>query len=69
MAGRTLADGTGIKFDHFNWDDLHHAIWRGIHLYGHPDWLNQVRRRGMQADFSWELSARKYEVLYESLLR
>jgi len=62
-------DGTGIKFDHFTSDDLHHAIWRGLHLYGHPDWLRQVRQRGMRADFSWEISARKYEVLYQSLLR
>ncbi|HYV48723.1 MAG TPA: glycogen synthase GlgA [Myxococcaceae bacterium] len=63
------AEGTGIKFDHFTRDDLHHALWRGLHLYGHPEWLDQVRRRGMRADFSWERSAKKYESLYQSLLR
>jgi len=62
-------DGTGIKFDHFTRDDLHHAMWRGVHLYGNPDWLGHVRRRGMQADFSWEIAAGKYEALYESLSR
>ncbi|HVE86858.1 MAG TPA: glycogen synthase GlgA [Myxococcales bacterium] len=61
--------GTGIKFTHFSRDDLHHAVWRGLHLYGNPDWLSQVRRRGMGADFSWEASARKYEALYRSLQR
>ncbi|HEY8208564.1 MAG TPA: glycosyltransferase, partial [Myxococcaceae bacterium] len=63
------ADGTGIKFDHFTRDDLHHALWRGLHLYGHPDWLQQVRQRGMRADFSWDRSAQKYDALYRSLLR
>jgi starch synthase len=61
--------GTGIKFEHFTRDDLHHAVWRGLHLYGHPEWLDQVRKRGMRADFSWERSARKYESLYLGLLR
>jgi starch synthase len=61
--------GTGIKFTHFSRDDLHHALWRGMHLYGHSDWFDQVRRRGMRQDFSWELAAKKYESLYASLFR
>jgi starch synthase len=61
--------GTGIKFEHFSRDDLHHALWRGLHLYGNPGWLQPVRQRGMRADFSWDRSAGKYEALYAGLMR
>jgi starch synthase len=64
-----LPDGTGIKFSHFTRDDLTHALWRGIRLYGNPSWMDQVRARGMHTDFSWGASAEKYESLYHRLVR
>lgn len=60
-------DGTGIRFDDFHVGALEHAIWRAMHLYSERGWLDEVRRRGMGQDFSWDASAREYERLYRSL--
>jgi starch synthase len=62
-------DGTGILFEAFHPAALLAAIRRGLALYADPERLEGFRRRGMQRDFSWTVSARRYESLFTSLLK
>jgi starch synthase len=62
-------DGTGILFESFHPAALLAAIRRGLALYADPPRLEGFRRRGMQRDFSWTVSARRYESLFTSLLK
>jgi starch synthase len=61
-------DGNGILFESFHPAALLAAIRRALALYAEPPRLEQFRRRGMEKDFSWDASARKYEALYARLL-
>ncbi len=61
-------EGRGIRFDQFNLDEAHHAIWRAFSLYHQPEVFRAVRNRIMEVDFSWERSAQTYIDLYEKLL-
>jgi starch synthase len=60
-------DGNGILFEAFHPAALLAAIRRGLALYADPARLESFRRRGMERDFSWATSARRYESLYFSL--
>jgi starch synthase len=62
-------DGTGILFETFHPAALLAAIRRALALYADPARLDGFRRRGMQRDFSWTVSARRYESLFTSLLK
>ncbi len=64
----SLERGTGIKFDAFSVADLNGAIDRALELYRAPAQLEAVRRRGMEADFSWTSSAKQYGKLYDELV-
>ena len=66
-----LAAGTatGIVFEQFDPSALAWGIEAAIELYGRPGTLAALRETGMRADFSWEASGRRYEELYETLLR
>ncbi len=57
--------GTGFSFANFNADELLHTVWYAMQIYydHRADW-NQILQRDMEQDFSWESSAREYEVLY-----
>lgn len=60
-------NGNGVKFEHYQGSAVAWAIDRAIDMYWNPDWMGPVRRRGMLQDFSWDVSARRYEELYASL--
>ena len=66
----TLADGTatGIVFEPFDPDAFAGAILAALDLFARPDVMAGVIRAGMETDFSWQASGRKYEELYEHLL-
>ena len=61
-------DGDGLKFEHFEPDALAWAMGRALEVWRFPAALEGLRRRGMAVDFSWRLSAARYEQLYASLL-
>ena len=63
-----LPDGDGFKFEHFQPDALAWAMSRALEVWRTGDVLEALRRRGMAQDFSWRVSARRYEQLYASLL-
>ncbi|MBN1204281.1 MAG: glycogen synthase GlgA [Myxococcaceae bacterium] len=60
-------DGNGILFEAFHPAALLAAMRRGLALYADPPRLEAFRRRGMERDFSWATSARRYESLFASV--
>jgi starch synthase len=62
-------EGNGILFETFHRAALLAAMRRALALYSDPPRLEAFRRRGMERDFSWAVSARRYESLFASLLR
>jgi starch synthase len=62
-------EGNGILFEAFHPAALLAAMRRALALYADPPRLESFRRRGMERDFSWAVSARRYEHLFGSLLK
>lgn len=60
--------GTGFVFQNFSGADLLTAVDRALRLHDHHGALGEVRRRGMNQDFSWHRSAKTYEHLYEKII-
>jgi starch synthase len=64
--GEPDGGGRGIRFDRFDLDDAHHAVWRATQLFRYGA-LPNLRQRIMAVDFSWENAARQYIQLYNEL--
>lgn len=60
--------GNGFVMKRYDSASLLDAAHRAIRLHQDPAALERVRRSGMGADFSWKLSAQKYEALYRKAL-
>jgi starch synthase len=60
-------DGYGIRFNNAIVGDITHAVWRAVQLYQEPLLMEELRRRMMRLDFSWETSMKQYLDLYASL--
>jgi len=60
-------DGYGIRFNNPIVGDITQAVWRAVQLYNDPVMLDEMRRRMMRLDFSWEISMKHYLDLYSSL--
>ena len=60
--------GTGFSFANYNAHEMLDAVRRAEHVYYNKkrDW-NNIVERAMNADFSWNASARQYEEIYENL--
>ncbi|MGO9831032.1 MAG: glycogen synthase GlgA [Myxococcaceae bacterium] len=63
-----LPGGDGLKFQHIQPDALAWAMGRALEVWRRPEVLEGLRRRGMGKDFSWRVSAARYEQLYASLI-
>lgn len=61
--------GTGFKFEKYDAKELLKTIQRAIKVYNQPEEWKKIMRNGMQKDFSWENSAKKYVALYRELLK
>jgi len=59
--------GYGICFNNATVDDIVYSINRATELYGDNEKLEEVRKRMMGVNSSWESSAKKYIDLYESI--
>ncbi|NLE76006.1 MAG: glycogen synthase [Chloroflexi bacterium] len=57
--------GNGFTFKDYEPLALYTAIARAVETYRHPDVWRRIQLTGMNADFSWDASARKYIDLYE----
>ena len=60
-----LETGRGFVFESYDSDALVQAIKRAVAAFPRKEAWHQVILRIMQADFSWEASAKKYEAVYE----
>ena len=60
--------GTGFKFGPYDPEAFLNSILRAIKLYDDKERWNALVLRGMEEDFSWEKSAKKYMELYEKSL-
>ncbi|HLG51521.1 MAG TPA: glycogen synthase GlgA [Chloroflexota bacterium] len=58
-------EGNGFSFQRYNQIDLYTAIVRAVENYKYAETWRTLQRRGMQADYSWSASARKYIDLYQ----
>jgi starch synthase len=63
----TLRAGTasGFVFEHFDTGGLEHALTRALDAYADRPLWDELVRRGMRQDWSWEASGREYLRLYE----
>ncbi len=61
------SEGTGFGFENYESNDLLYAINNALEVYGDQKSWKQLVRRGMQQDFSWQESAKKYIKLYHNL--
>ncbi|HEY0244626.1 MAG TPA: glycogen synthase, partial [Mucilaginibacter sp.] len=59
--------GYGIRFQNINTDDICYSVNRAIVLYEDKKQLQVIRKRMMALDFSWDVSARRYIELYQSI--
>lgn len=66
--GAPEGNGRGIRFDNFNLNDAYQAIYRAVELYQNQAALNQVQKRIMALDFSWEKAANNYIDIYNQML-
>ena len=59
--------GYGICFNHASVEDIVYSIHRALGLYDDKKKLDEIRKRMMQVNSSWETSAAKYIELYKSI--
>lgn len=60
--------GTGFKFYEYEDEALLEAVERALSAYKNKKLWVSIMKRGMEADFSWEASAREYIKLYEKAI-
>jgi starch synthase len=60
--------GTGFRFDRYDGWALYTAVVRAWEDWHHRDAWRRMMVRGMQADFSWTVSARKYVDAYRKAI-
>jgi starch synthase len=59
--------GFGICHDEASVEDVIYSIDRAIQLYKNNKEFNEIRKKCMQIDHSWDLSEREYLSLYKSI--
>uniref|UniRef100_A0A7S0F130 Uncharacterized protein n=1 Tax=Hanusia phi TaxID=3032 RepID=A0A7S0F130_9CRYP len=58
--------GTGWQFSTADAEGLKFGLWNALHTYKHfKDSWKKIVKRCMKTDFSWELSAKKYEQVFQ----
>jgi starch synthase len=58
-------NGNGFSFNNFSSNEMLDAIERALKVYkDNPDEWNKLIVRALKTDFSWNVSAKKYEELY-----
>jgi starch synthase len=60
-------NGYGIRFNNTNVDDICMSVSRAVDVYDDKKQLQVLRKRMMALDFSWDVSAKQYIDLYNSI--
>jgi starch synthase len=66
---RATRSGNGFKFYDYSPARLIEKIYEALLVYADRQLWRALMLNGMRADYSWAVSARRYEELYESLAR
>jgi starch synthase len=61
--------GTGFVFKDYDSDELLEVVKKALRVYQDEEIWTKLMRNGMQKDFSWQASAKKYEALYQKALQ
>lgn len=61
-------DGNGICHDQSSVGDICYSIGRAIHLYQDKTHLNNIRKKGMNIDHSWERVCQEYIDMYNLII-
>ena len=64
----TTRQGTGFVFEEYTAEALLATVKRAVRLFNKKRLWYKIVKQGMIEDFSWEMSARKYETAYLKLL-
>jgi len=59
--------GYGIRYNNTSVKDICYAVSRAVVVYNDDKKLQTLRKRMMALDFSWDVSAKQYMELYQSL--
>lgn len=62
-------NGNGFKFKKYDAKELFKTIQRALKMYHDAAAWKKIMKNGMQQDFSWESSAKKYTNLYRNLVK
>ena len=62
-------NGNGFKFKKYDSKELFKTIQRAVKMYHDTTAWKKIIKNGMQQDFSWESSAKKYTNLYRNLVK
>jgi starch synthase len=62
-------NGTGFKFSPYDAMELVNTVQRALAAYADQHAWRKLMKQGMQKDFSWEASAKKYVALYKNVLK
>ena len=60
-------DGNGFVFEEYSAKALYEAVQRGLRAFNDSQRWRKLVQRAMQADFSWEKSAKEYVKLYKRM--
>jgi starch synthase len=61
-------NGNGICHDQSSVGDICYSIQRAVNLYKDKEHLNQIRKKGMVTDHSWEKASQEYIEMYNLIL-
>lgn len=60
-------EGKGFTFKTYNAYDMLDAVWRAYATFFEKDNWEKIIKNGMSSDFSWDVSARKYNEIFKNL--
>ncbi|MBN1355634.1 glycogen synthase GlgA [bacterium] len=61
--------GSGFKFKKYSALEMLQAVRKVLEIYADREKWRRIMKNGMAKDFSWEMSARHYDILYRLLLQ
>jgi starch synthase len=61
-------EGTGFVFKEYSVEAMLEAVTRAVNLFAHKRIWTGIMKAGMTQDYSWEISAQKYEQLFSRII-
>ena len=61
-------EGNGVNFRAVDENDMADAVWRAICIFNDKKQFSAIKKNAMSGDYSWNVSAKKYQELYSSIV-